>query len=586
MGRSPIGRLAALALIAAALSAEVADRPLPGGYYAALEEGVARVQARLDAEPRANLRDIEQTVGWRHFPHAMLAAAVLYTSKAPENRSYGDARKLALAIRIGDLAADDDERGNYYSRLDSYWDTYMWLEAYHLIEAKLDGTRRARWKACLTRNVEQVAGRCRAWRDFPAYNYHFLGTSTNHFALWATNVMIAGRLFELTEWRALGEHILRRLATTEQSPDGYWGEYSAAGPTNGYNLLTLATVGVYWEYTRDPDALTAMRRATDFHQYFTYPDGQPVETINDRNRYWDQSLYGNFAFTHFASGRAFARFLFARSSASQPDMEALGRIAQNALYYHAGPVEDIPQRRSGYARRLQGPAGIRKVGPWVTSLSGIIATRPLTARWFLDRQSNVSVFHDRAGLIITGGNSRGQAQLATFSETTNGDTHAVPLWSSLEMGDIVDRLWVAHNTFSAELILPRPAPSELVLRFVVHGRGAPPEAARLALQLCLKEGEELETGTGLRVRLGRDKLTLGPDQIGGRLRHHGWTLTTDAGVSLEWPVFPYNPYRGGPEIRLDRAIGLLSTPLALKADPAKFVRPSEQTIEFKLAVPE
>ena len=49
------------------------DQALPGGYFAAMEVGVARVQARLDAEPRATLRDIEQAEGWRHFPHANLA---------------------------------------------------------------------------------------------------------------------------------------------------------------------------------------------------------------------------------------------------------------------------------------------------------------------------------------------------------------------------------------------------------------------------------------------------------------------------------------------------------------------------------
>ena len=58
--------------------------------------------------------------------------------------------------------------------------------------------------------------------------------------------------------------------------------------------------------------------------------------------------------------------------------------------------------------------------------SGLIATRPAAARWFLERQSHVSVFHERTGLIITGGNSRGQPELATFSETIKGDTHYLP----------------------------------------------------------------------------------------------------------------------------------------------------------------
>jgi hypothetical protein len=84
MARSRIGSLAVLALPAAALCGAPVDQTLPGGYCAAIEEGVARGPARLDAESRAKLRDIEQTVGWRHFLLAIQAAAVLYTGIAPK----------------------------------------------------------------------------------------------------------------------------------------------------------------------------------------------------------------------------------------------------------------------------------------------------------------------------------------------------------------------------------------------------------------------------------------------------------------------------------------------------------------------
>jgi len=582
MARSQIGNLAALAALAMASWGAQSTYPLPGGYYAAMETGLARIQARLGAEPHATLEEIEQAAGWRHFPHAMLAAAALYVNPATGNRSKGDPTKLAAAIRIGDLAAEADERGNYYSRLDSYWDTYMWLEAYRRLEPQLGPQRRARWAAALERNVGHVYERCRAWRDFPAYNCHFLGTSTNHFAQWAVNLMIAGRLFGRTEWRLLGEHILKRLATTEQSPDGYWGEYSQAGPTNGYNLLTLAAVGVYWEYTKDPAALAALRRATDFHTHFSYPDGLPVEVINDRNRYWDLNLYGNFAFTHFDDGRAFAALLWEQFPAARLDMESLGRIAQNALYYHQGPLAPVPQQRAHYAWRLAGPAGIRKTGPWVTALSGLMSTQPAGMRWFLERQANLSVFHQATGLIVSGGNSQAQPELATFWETIHGKAHYLPLWSRLEMGDAGARLWLAFRTFFAEVVAPDPEGSERLLRFIIHGRGPTPENARLALQLCLKEGEELTTGSGLHVRVGRQRLSLSSAQIGGLLSHSGWRLSTSAPASLEWPVFPYNPYRNGPEVQLSRAVAVLSVPLVLKAASADYVRPNQQIIEFNL----
>jgi hypothetical protein len=53
----------------------------------------------------------------------------------------------------------------------------------------------------------------------------------------------------------------------------------------------------------------APRRATDFHKHFTFLDGTPVDVINDRNRHWGVSAWGQFAFTHFPDGRGYAAFL-------------------------------------------------------------------------------------------------------------------------------------------------------------------------------------------------------------------------------------------------------------------------------------
>jgi hypothetical protein len=96
-------------------------------------------------------------------------------------------------------------------------------------------------------------------------------------------------VFDKPEWVKLGSEILHRFAVTEQTRDGYWGEHSRAGPTTGYDHLTLSAVALYGEYSHDPAILQALRRSTDFHMHFTYPDGTPVETINDRNRYWSVS---------------------------------------------------------------------------------------------------------------------------------------------------------------------------------------------------------------------------------------------------------------------------------------------------------
>src|SRR5262249_40095164 len=97
--------------------------------------------------------------------------------------------------------------------------------------------------------------------------------------------------------------------------------------------------------------------------------------------------------------------------------------------------------------------------------------------------------------------------------------------------------------------------------------------------LCLKAGEVLETANK-KVVLSDERIDLGPEQIGGWIRHHGWTLHVDPTSRLTWPVYPFNPYRNAPETGLAHAVGALSTPLKVKDQPGSQFR--TQDISFKL----
>src|SRR5262249_18827302 len=189
----------------------------------------------------------------------------------------------------------------------------------------------------------ETAGRL----DFPRYQGPYIRTSTNHLALFAAAAYLAGRVLPNPDWEALGARALHRLAAEEQTADGYWGEFTDNGPATGYNYLTLTCVGLYWEPSRDRDALSALRRATDFHKNFTWPDGTPVETIDGRNRRRGVSAWGHFGFSHWPDGRRYAAFLagFFHPSAERNERlgsKTIGRLAQAALYYHEGPTAKIP----------------------------------------------------------------------------------------------------------------------------------------------------------------------------------------------------------------------------------------------------
>jgi hypothetical protein len=548
---------------------------LPAHYFQLLEWGITAIENRLAAEPGATLASLESKPGWIHFPNAILLPAVLYAKSHPANKRSGDTHLLQLAERIGDFLVGEQEKGNYSKRGDSDWDTYMWLEAYRLLENKLGQERRTRWEKVLLEETELLVPKLIKCVDYPWYNAPFITTSPNHYAIYASTLLLAGHIFNNQDWIKMSTKVLHRFCVEEQAPDGYWGEHSQAGPTIGYDYLTFTQIALYWEYSKDPEAIKALRRSTNFHIYFTYPDGTPVETMNDRNRYWDVSMWGHFGFSHFPNGRRYAAFLTSffpydgDIDSHGGNMQSLGRIAQNVLYYHEGKTEPIPQDKMNYSHSMQIPAGIRKTGPWVVSYSGIIAPPVSLNNFFLDRQGNFSVFNTKTGLIISGANSKHQPGLATFTEIIGNDSIHTPVSSRLQMSEHIDKLALAYNVFFASLDVPAPSAKQLKFQLNTFYKWGEAQVS-LNLQLMLKAGQVIETSAGKRTVLGSEKIDWTAEESGGWIKHNGWILKVPQGMHFTWPVYPYNPYKGKPETELELAIGKLSVPLKAESQVFHF----------------
>ena len=546
---------------------------LPARYFELLESGVAIVEKRLETDPTASLASLESQPGWTHFPNAILIPAVLYSKSHPVNKHFGDQRMLELAKKIGDFLVKEQEQGNYSKRGDSDWDTYMWLEAYRILEPKLGEERKQRWKKVLLEELQLLEPKLLKRINYPWYNAPFIITSPNHYSIYASALLVAGHVFHKPEWIEMSTKVLHRFCVKEQAADGYWGEHSQAGPTTGYDFLTLTQIALYWEYSEDPAVLAALRRSTDFHKYFTYPDGTPVETINDRNRFWGVSMWGHFGFSNFADGRRYAAFLTSNFpyngdlSSYGGNMQSFGRIAQNVLYYHEGKTAPIPQDKPNYMYAMKIPAGIRKTGPWVTTYSGIIAPEVSQNNFFLDRQANFSVFNEHTGLIISGANSKRQPELATFTEITPTGSIHMPVSSYFSMAEKADTLALAYNVFFATLQVPKPSADQL--KFTINTTYKLDSAISfMNIQLMLIAGKTLETGAGRKIVLGEETIEWGDAELGGWIKHNGWTLIIPTGMHLSWPVLPFDPYKNKPETELSKAIGRLYVPL--KNEDQKF----------------
>lgn len=541
---------------------------LPMQYFQLLNAGVLRIENKLNAEPGAGLSVLEASPDWRHFASAVLIPAVLYTKQHPQNDRFGDINMLKLAERIGDLLIDENKKNHYAPRGDSDWDTYMWLEAYRLLESSLGEERRTLWRQAILENLSMLEPKLLKYIDYPRYNAPFIITSPNHFAIYASTLLVAGHVFSNPGWIKTATTVLHRFVTKEQAPDGYWGEHSQTGPTTGYDYITETQIALYREYTKDPDALIALRRSLDFHTWFTWPDGTPVETINDRNRYWDVSMWGHFGFSNFPDGRRYSEFL-ASSFHENGDIQSLTRIAQNVIYYHEGNTEAIPQDQYSYVHSMNVPAAIRKTGPWVVCLSGLIEPEDILNNFFLDRQGNLSIFYTGKGLIISGANSKRQPDLATFTEMIDSQVVHMPLTSQLMMDDKTDRLALSYNTFFSVIEVPPPLINQIDFRFLTYYKWGDARS-ELNLQLVLKSGMTLKTSSGLEIVLGSQRTDLSAEKLGKSIIHNGWILNLPENAHLTWPVFPFNPYADGPETTLDHAVGVLSVPLKQEDQEIRF----------------
>jgi hypothetical protein len=213
-------------------------------------------------------------------------------------------------------------------------------------------------------------------------------------------------------------------------------------------------------------------------------------------------------------------------------------------------------------------------GPWTICLSAF--TAPVTtSRWIQDRQNFLSIHHEKAGLILGGGNTKLQPGWSTFTvgdpallSHRAGDTNPqflprgklyhVPSGAALTGGPEPS----LSLTYGPETCRVRIVPkSDRVLELVVEGtvQSDLPTAAHLTLIPHL--GKLLETAAGRKHVLKAEPIALAADQIGGWIDHGGYRLRLPPRATLQWPALPHNPYRADGCATVDEARLVLHVPL-------------------------
>ncbi len=523
--------------------------------------------------------------------NVLLALAAAYT--LPASRHHGD-DSLLDAIGRGGVAlaeAQDDsgmwefrkKDGSEWGPIRMPWSYSRWMRAYHHVGAQLPADVSQRWAGGLQlgfagiydeleivheeqMSAQQVAEARRTAAASQAYRFVRIHNIPAHHAM---ALAFAGQVFDRPDWRDRAAAYLRAVADA-QSEHGWWEEHG--GPVVAYNFVYVDVLGVYLTLTGDEAVRPALERAARYHAEFTYPDGSAVETVDGRNPYAAGVRLGNSGFTKTAAGRGFLqrqhRLFLEGGGTFDADYAAL------QLLYGEGGTTSVPAgERQSHDYRMGDMARTVRRRPWFVCLSAIATEIPV-GRFGQDRQNFLSLYHDRVGLILGGGNTKLQPLWSSF---TVGDTSLLRHQSGDEDPDFSARAGLLHVPDAATLGEDEETPSvtlrygATVCQIRVNHRGEDEVELELSqdgdasdveahVTLLAQLDQSLRADDGTEWILGeKDVVVEGSD--GGWIEQGGWHLSLPAGSRCTWPVLSHDPYRKDGQATLDKARIVVTVPL-------------------------
>ena len=212
--------------------------------------------------------------------NVLLPLATAWSYHDARNPYYHSAPLLNAIMVGGDALIDAQDKngqflflkkdGSTWGQIYQPWIYTRWLRAFQMIRAAMPPERRARWEKALLLGYNGISKEERTATLHNIPTHHAMG------------LYFAGKIFDRPEWCAQSAEFLHRVVQI-QNPDGYWSEHS--GPLILYDKVYVEALGIYLAVSHDESVRAALRKASIYHAYFTYPDGTDVETIDERNPY-------------------------------------------------------------------------------------------------------------------------------------------------------------------------------------------------------------------------------------------------------------------------------------------------------------
>jgi hypothetical protein len=564
-------------------------RDLPGAFGRVIADGVETMlknqqpDGSIIYDPKAPIVYPQQSI----MPLAYCWAGLDGTGRYKASKDVLTAiRKLGdfLVSRFNDSGEFEwDSYGNKVKGVDQRL-TYAWTEGLRILRENNADLDYARWQDRIVRACDQlISHRLKKLEGVRRFIGRVMGTSTNHVALYVTTLYRASEVFKRGDYRDFILPMARALAE-DVHPDGYWEEHGdllrTGGPTLSYNYLTHCGSSLMYEWTKEPVFLNAIARSTAFHGNFSYPDGTFCEVLDERVR---QDLrprqWGLFGLSHWPEGRGMAAVKFSNWAAMESKKmsaypETLARHCENQMYWHNGPIAPARFERRDNAARLVLPGGLFRRGAWCVGLSALSATNAEDPAYrenpfALDRQKLISIWHERAGLILDGSQSKKQPENSTFAAKGQ---YADDYWPcGGNVGESGNSLFVhaAYKTFYGNVRINIIDDSSIELDYSVDPAGCQGPFT-VAFTMMLQKQKEITAG-GKRLALGSDSFEQPLRGSDNTVKLGAITVTACQDSNVNWPMMPFNSYAADNKGSLESALLRVSTVLTRQSPRARFL---------------
>ncbi|MHC4914089.1 MAG: hypothetical protein ACYTGB_01240 [Planctomycetota bacterium] len=375
----------------------------------------------LDAEHILGPGELEEHQGgWGHenYKYASGPLLAVYVTEHPANSLYRKKEVLDRYLQLADRWVKKWEDSLETADPVGYseWPPLIVLRGLEYLGDELDGGMRERWTRMITYFAEHVVPQ------------PFFFTAPNHEAWKLAVTAIAGRVLERPDLLEAAEFKAGQLAAY-QTPEGFWEEGRHHGPSIKYNGLMLAAMTIVAKETGSAKLREAAARLAAFMSRWTFPDGTLAGVLDGRQStspgYFGLVVPGlELAAEGVSHMRSIIDFWDRVGWLDEPRMAGPSNwyahfgmpFASEALLHFAkadGPAEggsSMPLETDGTALEnhttLFG-AVMRRQGPWALGICSQLSDVPKDCQFIyrLERQSRLEVWHEKASLVLGGGQS-------------------------------------------------------------------------------------------------------------------------------------------------------------------------------------